>query len=326
MKMILPSWFTNEKTWKEMVMYVAHPTKLRHLGEEIEAYAYKAGFSPVNPFGCGQYKYFEGGRMGRPRTLDYGLSLQKTLCGNTGVFGISDGVMNEVRHRLTWDREKNIWIFKDAGFDPDWDSEYFRFSKKYGDLFAEIRGKKWLIAFVGPSAIGKTYWIENLKRYYGQRLERVKNVTTRLPRDSNDKKYYYIVSKEQFEFAREECRFMEHDEYLGNYYGSSLEEIKRVLRSRHGAFAITPEGAKALYTHRLEFNIKFILLVPESEVVLRKNLERRGIEDKEKQQKYIDKASKFILPPEIKHERMVVTGTKRDKHILFDHLNRLLKS
>lgn len=322
---MIPSWLAKERSWMDMVMYVAHPTRLRDKGDAIEEYAYKMGFAPVNPFGCGKYEFFEGGRMGRAKTLDFGLSVQRRLCGHTGVFGISDGVLGEVEDRLKWDKEKRIWIYYDAGFDPRWDSEYERLSKIRGDLFSVLRGNNTLIALVGPSAVGKTFWIERLKQGFGKKIERVRNVTTRKPRDGNDEKYYHVVDRQQFKKGIEIRSFLEHDEYLGNYYGSSIAEIRRVLRSANGIFAMTPSGAAELYKRRFEINVRFILLVPAGDSVLKKNLERRGIFDEEKQAPYISKAKDFILPSSIPHIFVPVTGTESDREKIFNAVDTIIR-
>ncbi len=322
---MIPEWLAKERTWLDMTMYIAHPTRLKERGGEMEEFVHRLGFAPVNPFGCGKYEYFEGGIMGRPRTLDFGLAVQQMICGHTGVLGISDGVMGEVKDRLKWDKEKRIRVFHDAGFDPRWDEEYERLSLKYGDLFSELRGNNHLIVLVGPSAVGKTYWIERLKQYYGKNLERVKNATTRQPRDGNDKKYYYIVGKELFIQRALDKVFLETDHYLDDYYGSSLDEIKRVLRFHSGIFAMTPSGAAELYKCRFEINAHFILLAPAGDSVLRVNLGRRGISDEVRQAVYMGKAKDFTLQQNIPYQVFPITGTEHDKEKIFSIIETILK-
>ena len=93
-----------------------------------------------------------------------------------------------------------------------WKQEYEVFKKKYGDLLSEFRGKNYLIVLIGPRAVGKTYAIEKLISEFGSRLKRIKNFTTRQPRNEQDKKYYYFVSKDQFLERLSNFDFLEHDE------------------------------------------------------------------------------------------------------------------
>jgi len=320
-----PIWLVKDKSWRDMTMYLAHPSRIRQFGVKMEQFAYERGFSPVNPFGCGDFKYFEGGRMGRVKTLEFGLAVQRRLCGYTGVLGISDGVMGEVKDRLVWDSQKNIRIFHDAGFDPMWDGEYNRLKSVYGDLFAELRGSRQLVVFVGPSAIGKDYWMIQLRNKFGSKIQRIRNVTTRHPRDARDAESYYFVHKDIFLKGRETGAFFESDSYLGEYYGSSLEEIRRVLKFSNGAFALTPGGARELHKCRFEINMKFILFKPTSDAVLFKNFERRGIKDQQKIKKLLEEAKLFELPDEVDHKTIRLTGTDSDKVAVFDAVSSLIK-
>lgn len=170
-----------------------------------------------------------------------------------------------------------------------------------------------LIALVGPSVIGKTYWTKHLLELFGPRLGLVKNTTTRHPRSAEDLEFYNFTSREDFEQGLAEGRFIEYDEYLGNYYGSSMNSVRDTLNTRNGIFAVTPSGAVALYERRLEVNLSIVLLRPADEGVLLKNLLRRNITDPFEQAKLVAESRKFWLPPEIKHETIIITGTSKDE-------------
>ena len=199
----LPEWL-RPREGKEATMYLAHPTE-RHqndpgLGERLEKFAWGKGFAPLNPFDCGKPEYFEFGLAKRPFTLEWTLYLQRFF-GWSGYFGISAGVLGEFKNRLSWDPERHIrtFLYDDDGvpFDPRWQEKYEEFKPQFGDVMAERRGKNYLVIFVGPSAIGKTYLMEALKEFYGEKIGIVKNVTTR-QRDNLDDRYYYVVPKQQF--------------------------------------------------------------------------------------------------------------------------------
>lgn len=300
---------------REKIMYCAMPSRLQHLREQVQKIALECGYAPTIPFDVGPFKYFEGGIIGRPETLRFMIDYMK-ICGTVGIFGISPGVMGELKTAL--DEGKKIRVF--PGLDPEWDSMYEKLARDpaNGDLFARLRGLKQLLDLVGARAIGKTFWSDFLIKYFGERLRRVKNTTTRAPRNKEDYKSYRFIGKEEFKRGVKEHQFLEWDDYQGSFYGSSLKEIRRVLNKTHGIFAITPKGATELNKHRLEINLTTILLVPGSKKVLLQNFDRRGIADPQKRAELLADAKNFTLPPEVKHQKIVITGnTEEDeKNIL----------
>ncbi|MEK7640835.1 MAG: hypothetical protein AAB389_02465 [Patescibacteria group bacterium] len=296
---------------REKIMYCAMPSRLKHLRGQVQKIAWECGFAPTIPFDVGPLKYFEYGIIGRPETLKFMIDYMK-ICGTVGIFGISPGVMGELKTALN--EGKKIRVF--PGLDPEWDAMYEKLAKdpSNGDLFARLRGRNQLIPLVGARAIGKTFWSDFLLKHFSASLGRVKNTTTRAPRNKEDYKSYRFVSKTEFKKGVKEHQFLEWDQYQGNYYGSSLKEIRKVLSKNHGIFAITPNGATALNSHRLEINLTTVLLVPESKKVLTKNFDRRGITDPKKRAELLEDAKNFTLPPEVRHQELVITGdTEEDK-------------
>ncbi len=293
-------------------MYCAIPTRMRSFGEKAKEIARKAGYSPVVPFDALSYEDSEGGPLSRQRTLRFDIELMR-CCDTLGVFGISSGVMGEIRDSLN--RQIEVRVF--YGHDPKWKKEYQTLSVKHGDLLAELRGPHRLIALVGQSAIGKNYWSERLIDYFSC-LSGVKNTTTRQRRPGKEKEdnlTYNFVSREGFEKGIAEHQFLEYDEYLGNYYGSSMESIRSVLRNGNGIFAVTPSGAKALFERRFEINLNILLLKPVDDSVIRRNLEIRGVTDSVAQDVLIEAGKQFQLPPEIEHQVVEITGNTHDDRV-----------
>ncbi len=284
------------------------PTRLQHLRSRVQKIAWRCGYAPTIPFDVGPFKYFEGGIIGRARTLKFMIGYMK-LCQSVGIFGISDGVMGELKVAL--DEGKEIRVFH--GLDPEWEKKYEELKRKYSDLLGRLRGKNHIIALVGPRAIGKTFWSDLLLKHFSNRLGRVKNTTTRTPRDKNDHRSYKFVSVEEFKKGIKEYQFLEWDKYQGSYYGSSLKEMRRILNKTSGIFAITPKGALELNGHRLEINLTIILLIPGSDKVLLQNFDRRGITDPKKRAELLEDAKKFTLPSEVRHQKIIITGdTEKD--------------
>ncbi len=173
--------------------------------------------------------------------------------------------------------------------------------------------KNVLIILVGPSAVGKTYWSDYLLRKAKGMMKRVKTTTTRPPRNEADNLSYDFISRKEFKKGIQNGRFFEYDEYLGHCYGSSLKNIKTVLKRACGIFALTPKGAKALYAYHKEIPMVILLLTPLNAEVLIKNYERRGITDEKKQKELLKKSKKFKLPKKIPHIIVPITGLQGDE-------------
>lgn len=323
---MLPEWL-NKKRGKERIVYLAHPTRMRGMGKRFVAHARSLGMAPVNPFDCGEYQDFEGGVVGREDTIGFTLGLQRLCPGGTNLYGISDGTMRELVDRLKWDSGKKIRIFREDenghSYDDRWDEEYAKLAPIHGDALSDLRGKNKLIALVGPDGI-KTELINALQNHFGKNLERVKTVTTRKSR-LDSKENHYLFTHEQFLDAMTNRCFLEYDKHLKDYFACSLDEIKNVLCSAHGILSITPKGAEALYRCRYEINVNFVLLKPESDAVLKKSLENRGITNEEEQTVYIEKAREFVLPSQTPHRVLKITGTASDRERLLDLAMLLLK-
>ncbi len=98
--------------------------------------------------------------------------------------------------------------------------------------------------FIGPSGSGKTSIAETLFR----QDQKIITYTTRSPRvgEKNQKDYYFITT-EKFNSMIADQAFVEWDEYAGNKYGSSKEEVKQKLAKDDCYTILTAEGFWALY-------------------------------------------------------------------------------
>jgi len=111
--------------------------------------------------------------------------------------------------------------------------------------------KSKIFIISGPSGAGEDSIIEGLRGYFP--IERVITTTTREMRPGEEQgKPYYFISKEEFICRRDGGEFVEWaEEYNGNFYGVTNEEIERVKNSGHvGVWKIEWKGvttAKKLY-------------------------------------------------------------------------------
>ncbi|MDO8494942.1 MAG: hypothetical protein Q7S32_00240 [bacterium] len=309
------------------IMYCIMPTRFlsdpygpEHI-ERIREKVRSWGYAPTIPFDAGPYRDFEGGSLGREGTLKFMLKYQ-AICDASGVFGISAGAMNELKQAIQTGQELRI----DLSFDPEWYLYYKNMQPEFGDLLAQVRGPHHLIALVGPTAIGKTYWMNWLLNTLPSKIRRVKNTTTRRLREHNreeEMSSYNFVARDFFESQIKAGAFAEHDSFRGEYYGSNMKDIRAILKDSSGIFALTPKGASALYARRYEINLTIILLVPANRHVLINNLRRRQV-PKSQWLDQLRTVEQFVLPPEIEHRRMVITGTKEDGEKISSIIEQLI--
>lgn len=152
------------------------------------------------------------------------------------------------------------------------------------------RGK--LIVVSAPSGCGKgTILGEVLKdpKYYYS-----VSCTTRAPRPGEvDGVNYNFITREHFEALIVEGAFLEHAEYVGNYYGTLLTPIEENLaRGKDVLLEIEVKGAEQIRALRPDASLIFI--VPPSLDVLRQRLIGRGTETAEVIETRVAQAEKEI--------------------------------
>lgn len=90
--------------------------------------------------------------------------------------------------------------------------------------------KKGIIFIIsGPSASGKTTIARNLF-IRDVNLKQSISATTRKPRIGEiDKKHYFFITKKKFEDQIKKGEFLEHAEFIGEYYGTPLKYIRSII-------------------------------------------------------------------------------------------------
>ena len=149
-----------------------------------------------------------------------------------------------------------------------------------------------LIVVSAPSGCGKGTIIgealKDPKYYYSV------SCTTRAPRPGEvNGVNYNFITKEQFEALIAEGAFLEHAEYVDNYYGTLLAPIEENLaKGKDVLLEIEVKGAEQIRSLRPDASLIFI--VPPSLEVLRERLTSRGTEDAETIEKRVAQAEQEI--------------------------------
>lgn len=135
-----------------------------------------------------------------------------------------------------------------------------------------------LIVLSGPSGVGKGTVRKAVFSRPDAEFEYSISMTTRKPRSGEvDGRDYFFKSKEEFETLIEQGELLEYAEYVGNYYGTPVDYVRKTLDAGKDVFLeIEVQGAKQV---RDKFpDGLFIFLMPPSLDELRSRIEGRGTE------------------------------------------------
>lgn len=131
-----------------------------------------------------------------------------------------------------------------------------------------------------PSGAGKTTLIQRLLEEFNTFAFSI-SYTTRKPRPNEiNGQHYHFITEEEFIVLRNNNFFVEWAYVHGAYYGSPLEETRRLLaQGKDILFDIDIQGAQQLYNVLQQGFYVFIL--PPSYSILMERLKSRGTEDEE---------------------------------------------
>ena len=89
--------------------------------------------------------------------------------------------------------------------------------------------KGLLIILSGPSGVGKGTVRKYITTKKGFDFDFSISMTTRKPRDNEtDGVEYYFVSKEEFQKRLDADQFLEHAEFVGNFYGTPRDKVEEL--------------------------------------------------------------------------------------------------
>ncbi len=146
-----------------------------------------------------------------------------------------------------------------------------------------IKTKKRGILFVvsGPSGCGKGSIIKELLRRRANLWLSI-SCTSREKREYEiDGQDYYFLSKDEFEKKIQDDQFLEYAQYSDNYYGTPKQYIEQHLNNGEDV-VLEIEIIGALKIKKILPDTLFIFVMPPSMLELRKRLEGRETETKEK--------------------------------------------
>ncbi|KAL2011826.1 hypothetical protein VTN00DRAFT_4544 [Thermoascus crustaceus] len=142
----------------------------------------------------------------------------------------------------------------------------------------------------GPSGTGKSTLLKRLFAEFPDTFGFSVSHTTRAPRpgEQNGREYYF-TTREEFLKLVSEGQFIEHAEFGGNYYGTSVKAVKDIAeKGKICILDIEMEGVKQV--KRTDLNARFLFLAPPSLEELERRLRGRGTESEESLKKRLAQA------------------------------------
>lgn len=89
--------------------------------------------------------------------------------------------------------------------------------------------KGCLITFVGPSGVGKSEILNQINERFPGLLSRSISTTTRIKRPEETEADYHFISEKDFHKMIAAGDFLEYNNYVGNYYGTSFDSVIPLL-------------------------------------------------------------------------------------------------
>ena len=169
--------------------------------------------------------------------------------------------------------------------------------------------KGLLIVLSGPSGCGKgTMVAEILKR--GDCAVSV-SATTRAPREGEvDHVHYHFLTRAEFEKRIAENGFLEHAEYVGNYYGTPRAEVEAMRNEgKHVILEIEVQGAFQIREKCPDAILVFT--IPPTIDELSRRLHKRGTETDEVIEKRIARAVEE-MPLAMQYDYIILNDDLQD--------------
>ena len=158
----------------------------------------------------------------------------------------------------------------------------------------KLNQKGLLIVLSGPSGVGKATVRKALFKSPDHKFTYSVSMTTRKPREGEvEGQDYYFVSEEEFLKRIKEGRFLEYAKFVGNYYGTPIEQVQQMIeQGDEVVLEIEVEGAMQVKAKMPDAVLVFI--APPTYGALKTRLLGRGTETEEIIMERISKAHREL--------------------------------
>ena len=153
-----------------------------------------------------------------------------------------------------------------------------------------------LIIMSGPSGVGKGTVRRLVMADKSLNLAYSVSMTTRPRREHETPGVdYFYVTKEEFQKTLDEDGFLEHAQFVGNYYGTQKAYVEKLRNEgKNVLLEIEVEGAKQVISKCHGSDVVTIFLIPPSMEDLEQRIRKRGTESEEVIQQRLAKAQREL--------------------------------
>ena len=156
----------------------------------------------------------------------------------------------------------------------------------------KLNDRGLLVVISGPSGVGKGTVRKALFEMPKHNLTYSVSMTTRAKRPGEREGIdYYFVSREEFLKRVDEGKFLEHAEFVGNFYGTPLDKVNERLEEGQEV-VLEIEVESALQVKKKVPDCVMIFIVPPGKEALYQRLRKRGTESEDVIQQRIEKANR----------------------------------
>lgn len=150
-----------------------------------------------------------------------------------------------------------------------------------------IKGEVFIVS--GPSGSGKDTLLCELFKKRPEIMFSISSITRDMREGEKPGEKYNFISKEQFEAMLAEDAFLEHNNYVGNYYGTPKQPVVDATESGKDIIIEVDVNGAAQIREKLP-NAISIFIMPPSFTELERRLSGRGTESRELIEKRLNSA------------------------------------
>lgn len=141
----------------------------------------------------------------------------------------------------------------------------------------------------GPSGSGKDTVMTELFKKMPELLFSISSITRAMRAGEHEGEKYNFITREKFEDMLKNDRLLEHNEFVGNYYGTPREPVERAIANGQDMVIEVDVNGAAQIREKLPEAVS-IFIMPPSFAELKRRLSGRGTESEELIQKRLTSA------------------------------------
>ena len=141
----------------------------------------------------------------------------------------------------------------------------------------------------GPSGSGKDTVMTELFKKMPELLFSISSITRAMRAGEREGEKYNFITRERFEDMLKNDRLLEHNEFVGNYYGTPREPVERAVANGQDLVIEVDVNGAAQIREKMPEAVS-IFIMPPSFAELKRRLSGRGTESEELIQKRLASA------------------------------------